>query len=123
MGGDDPRTSQFDRLRRQAEQALQAGGCAGGNLDLQQIDSLLHELRVHQTELEMQNEELRRVQQELEASREKYSDLYDFAPVAYFTLSPAGQILEANLTGAGLLGEPRGPPPGILLPAIFSARE
>jgi two-component system cell cycle sensor histidine kinase/response regulator CckA len=67
----------------------------------------LHELRVHQIELEMQNEELRRAQQELEVSRARYFDLFDLAPVGYVTLSEKGLILEVNLTAAGLLGMAR----------------
>ena len=65
---------------------------------------LVHELEVHQIELEMQNEELRRVQQELELERNKFTELYDFAPVGYFTFDERGLIREVNLTGAQLLG-------------------
>jgi PAS domain S-box-containing protein len=71
------------------------------------VRELIHKLRVHQIELEMQNEELRRAHSELEESRNKYADLYDFAPVGYFTLNDKGIILEVNLTGAASLGVER----------------
>lgn len=72
-----------------------------------EIGDVLHDLRVHQIELEMQNEELNRAQAALEASHARYFDLYDRAPVGYFTISETGLILEVNLTGAQLLGAER----------------
>ena len=68
---------------------------------------LLVELQAHQTELEMQNLELKKAQQQLEVSRNHYADLYDHAPVGYLTLDKTGDIRSINLTGASLLGEER----------------
>lgn len=69
---------------------------------------LCHRLRMHRSELKLQNDELRAAQAELLETRDKYSDLYDFAPVAYLTLTPDGVIVEANLTFADMVGEQRG---------------
>ncbi len=73
----------------------------------EEIQQMLHELRVHQIELEMQNEELREAQEVIAAVRARYFDLYDLAPMGYCTLSERGLILEANLTAAKLLDTPR----------------
>ena len=102
----------IDELRRRAEQRVreQAAEKAelGRAISPEELRLVLHDLRVHQIELEMQNEELRRTQADLEASRARYFDLYDLAPVGYFTINEDGLILEANFTAATLLGVARG---------------
>ena len=89
-------------LRRRAEERLEPQFLSSAPEPNPQL--LLHELRVHQIELEMQNEELRQTRDELSTALEQYKELYDFAPVGYFVLDAGGGILRANLTGAGLLG-------------------
>jgi|GEM_PF-621058 len=94
-------------LRNSAEAKVSETSDATEDLKNKTQEAIIHELQVHQIELEMQNDELKRVQLALEESRDKFQDLYDFAPVGYFTLSPKGIIKEVNLTGASLLGMPR----------------
>ena len=93
------------RLREEAEAEL--ARVPQTRAPARSIEELLHELQVHQIELEMQNEELRRAQLALEESRDRYVDLYEFAPVGYLTLTGEGVISEVNLTGAKLLGRER----------------
>jgi len=93
-------------LRKRAEE--QAGAIdrpSSANQTPEEARRALHELRVHQIELEMQNEELRRMQGALEALKARYFDLYDLAPVGYCVVSEQGLILEANLTAGTILGE------------------
>jgi len=85
-----------------------AAAPAGGADPPRTADALLHELQVHQIELEMQNEELLRSQAALEASRERFADLYEFAPVAYLTLTRGARITAANRMAAMLLGQSAG---------------
>jgi len=103
-------------LRRQAEvhldelstAAAAAAAAASPSLPVPaELSAAVHELRVHQIELEMQNEELRHAQLELDAQREKYFALFDLAPVGYLTLSGKGIVGDANLTAAHLLGVER----------------
>jgi PAS domain S-box-containing protein len=92
------------RLReRQSKQRSKVGGPRAEA----EPRRLFHELQVHQVELEMQNAELQDARGRTEALLEKYTDLYDFAPVGYFSLDEQGRILEVNLTGAALLGVER----------------
>ena len=75
--------------------------------ELEKVQRLVYELEVHRAELEMQNQELREAQKQLEVSRDRYADLYDFAPLGYVTLDAPGLILDINLTAARLLGKER----------------
>ena len=111
MGENDQHQDDSAGLRRRAEvlwrkQSADRRNTShhGADIPLEEALNLLHELEVHQIELEMQNEELRSTQDELAVSHARYFDLYDLAPVGYLTLSEKGLILEANLAAANLLG-------------------
>ncbi len=111
MKKDKDKSNPMAELRKRAEERLQRlqqlGETPVEELSSEEARRLIHELQTHQIELEMQNEDLRAAQIRLEDSRSRYSDLYDFAPLGYFTLDPNGIIVEVNLTGSGLLGEAR----------------
>ena len=105
----DKKLSAADKLRRSAEERLNALAPEARPPRIKDdAPRLLHELQVHQIELEMQNAELLRAQEVLESSRNQYAELYDFAPVGYFTIDAQGLIERVNLTGAHLLGIERG---------------
>src|SRR5258706_15511637 len=92
-------------LRRRAETRLRGPrkgqrSLAGKPKSKPEPVRVLHGLEIHQIELEMQNAELQKARDELELALEKYTDLYDFAPLGYFSLDPSADILEVNLTGA-----------------------
>ena len=94
---DTPEGSEL-RQRAEKELAIEAGSTELlSEMSAEKMASLIHELQVHQIELEMQNEELRQIQNELEKTRDRYSHLYDFAPMGYFTVNTRGIIREANL--------------------------
>jgi diguanylate cyclase (GGDEF)-like protein/PAS domain S-box-containing protein len=97
----------YSELRKRAEKKLKTTITPPKAMSDKETQQLIHKLQVHQIELEMQNEELRKAQTEIEESRSRYSDLYDFAPVGYFTFDKNGLILEANLTAAKDLGVAR----------------
>ncbi|MEP7381215.1 MAG: PAS domain-containing protein [Gemmatimonadota bacterium] len=103
----DERSAEADALRRRAEEALlnRHAGERGPEPDPRR---LIHELQVHQIELEMQNEEVQRALETAEEARERFMDLYDFAPTGYATLDRNSEMLELNLAAASLLGLERG---------------
>jgi PAS domain S-box-containing protein len=95
------------KLRARAEAWLKKKGKPTGPKADAEPQRLLHELQVHHVELEMQNAELQEGRDRMEALLEKFTDLYDFAPVGYLSLDETSRILEVNLTGAALLGVSR----------------
>jgi len=95
------------KLRRRAEARLRTQQSAAAPRTEADTKRLLHELQVHQVELELQNAELGRAHAEAEASAEKFADLYDFAPLGYVTLNDDAAIRELNHTAARLLGKAR----------------
>jgi diguanylate cyclase (GGDEF)-like protein/PAS domain S-box-containing protein len=126
----------MNTLRQMAEQRLgEVLGEVGPAPGMEDDARLLHDLRVHQIELEMQNEELRNTQAVLSASRDRFSHLYNFSPVSYCTLDTKGIVLECNLTlcqllnreRSELIGYPLGrnlPPEDVpILQDMFSNRE
>jgi PAS domain S-box-containing protein len=104
-------------LRQKAEQKLASQMERLQSLSAHDIQELVHELGTHQIELEMQNEELRKTRDELELARNQYAELYDFAPIGYFTLDANGFIEGANLIGAHMLELER----GLLLKRAFTS--
>src|SRR5512135_1642566 len=95
--------SKGDSLRKRAEKLLSQRPQDLRKIPVEDIKKLIHELDVYQIEVDMQNDELRKAQGEIERSRAKYVDLYDFSPTGYFAVDRKGMILEANLAGAKLL--------------------
>lgn len=96
-----------DALKEKARELMRKSPAAINDIPPADIRQLVEDLQVHQIELEMQNEELQRLQQDLEKTRDRYSDLYDFSPVSYFTINEKGTIVEANLTAAAMVGMTR----------------
>jgi PAS domain S-box-containing protein len=111
MTQDRDSKTRISELRKRAEAAFaEDTRDAASNISAlspEDAQKLVHELQVHQIELEMQNDELRRAQVNLEESKDRYLDLYDFAPVGYVTLNEKGLVLETNLSAIRLLGEER----------------
>jgi PAS domain-containing protein len=106
MNNDEQDLTDARFLRRKAEEKLLQKEWATPQISGDEA-RLLHELQVHQIELEMQNEELRKAYETAEIALGKYTMLYDLAPMGYFTLDSNGSICELNFTGADLLGDKR----------------
>ena len=96
------------RMRKQAERLLSTTRRQVTWMPREDVQKLVHELQVHQIELEMQNDELRQARLEMEVARDRYSELYGFAPIALLIVTAEGEILEVNLAACELLGLERG---------------
>jgi PAS domain S-box-containing protein len=110
-------------LRGRAEERLEKLHRADEPLHEADAKRLLHELRVHQVELELQNEELQASRLETEALLKRYSELFEFAPIGFFHIAPSGTIRESNFAGARLLGLPRGALAGRSIVSFAPVRE
>jgi PAS domain S-box-containing protein len=108
-----------DELRSRAEQCLQEQPVAGHCDKEAESCKLMHELQVYTLELEMQNEEILSSQAQAYAALDRYTELFDFAPVGYLTLNNKGRIIEINLTGAAILGVERAGIIGSLMTAYI----
>ncbi len=113
---------QLSWLRQQAEEALRTTRRDLQAMSTEDVQRLVYELQVHQVELEMQNEELRQTQGALEAARDRYRELYDFAPVGYLTVDHREIITEANLMACRLLGVAREFCVGVKLPHFLTPK-
>lgn len=121
---DTSKSTKSAELRRQAEEHLKTKAPEEGFPRTgDEMQRLLHELQVHQIELEMQNAELCQARDALEKALANYTDLYDFAPVGYFILDRKGVVKAVNLTGATILGVERGRLIGRLFGQFVDARD
>jgi PAS domain-containing protein len=108
MSNEELDFSDAQMLRKIAEEQLKAKQKKVAAPEMEgDVKKLMHELQVHQIELEMQNDELRQAYERAETALKKYTMLYDLAPIGYFTLDSEGSISDLNFTGADLLGERR----------------
>ena len=111
MAAKDTREQRDHALRREAEKSAQERSPGLGEMfetvSLEEARELIHELRVNKIEMELQNKQLSRIQNELDAQRTRYANLFDHAPAGYLRLDENGLILEANLQAARLPGVDR----------------
>ena len=100
------KTTVSQTLRKRAEEILAAGDKPLKDMSASEMSTLIHELHIHQVELEMQNEELRKSQAETERSRRAYQDLWELSPVGYLIVDAAGRVADVNRAGQRLFGRP-----------------